>query len=175
MIEIKAVESKKDLNRFIKLPFQLYKHDPYWVAPLIGEQKKYFNPAKNPYYKHSEVQLFLAFKNNKVAGRITAHTNTQHNKFHNDKVGFFGFFESINDQDVANALLDTAREWLQTKGLDTMRGPMNFSTNHECGLLVDGFNSSPFIMMTHNPPYYLELTDKLGDGEEHGSVGLFAS
>lgn len=162
MIKIKAVNSKKDKNEFIKLPFRLYRHDPYWVAPLIGEQKKFFNPDKNPYYQHSEVQLFLALKEGKVVGRISAQSNTQHNKFHNDKVGFFGFFESIDDQNVANALLDAAKDWLQAKGLDTMRGPMNFSTNHECGLLVEGFDSSPFILMTHNPPYYLDLLKNWG-------------
>jgi hypothetical protein len=162
MIEIRKVKTGKDLNSFIKLPFTLYKDDPHWVAPLIFEQKKYFNPAKNPYYEHSEVQLFLAYKGRSVVGRISAHTNTQHNKFHEDKIGFFGFFECIDDQETADALLNTARNWLQDKGLDTMRGPMNFSTNHECGLLVDGFDSSPFIMMTHNPAYYLKLLENWG-------------
>ncbi len=162
MITIKSVKNKQDLVRFIKFPFKLYKDDPYWVAPLIFEQKKYFDPAKNPYYEHSEVQLFLALKEGEIVGRITAHTNTQHNKFHNDKIGFFGFFECTNDQDAADALLSTAQEWLRNKGCDAMRGPMNLSTNHECGLLVEGFESSPFIMMTHNPPYYLKLLENWG-------------
>lgn len=162
MITISKVLTKKDLMRFIKLPFKLYKNDPYWVAPLILDQKIFFNPKKNPYYEHSEVQLFLAWKNKKVVGRISAHTNTQHNKFHEDKVGFFGFFESINDQTVANKLFSAASNWLESKHMDTMRGPMNFSTNHECGLLVDGFDSSPFIMMNHNPPEYQKLYEQAG-------------
>ncbi len=144
------------------LPFKLYKNDPHWVAPLIMDQKNFFDPKKNPYYEHSEVQLFLAVKDDEIAGRISAHTNTQHNKFHEDKIGFFGFFESINDQKVADKLVQAAYDWLQTKGLDTMRGPMNFSTNDECGLLVDGFDSTPFILMTHNHKYYIELLEKAG-------------
>ncbi|KQC03893.1 MAG: hypothetical protein APR54_02210 [Candidatus Cloacimonas sp. SDB] len=171
MIEIKPVRTKKDLIDFIKLPFKIYKNDPHWVAPLISEQKKYFNPGKNPYYDHSEVQLFLALKAGSVAGRISAHTNTQHNKFHNDKIGFFGFFECFDDQEIADKLLNSAYEWLKNRGLDTIRGPMNFSTNHECGLLVEGFNSSPFIMMTHNPAYYLKLLEIWGLKK---SMDLFA-
>ena len=152
--------------RFIKLPFKLYQDDPYWVPPLFMDQKNFFNPNKNPYYEHSEVQLFLAVKDGETAGRISAHTNTQHNKFHEDKIGFFGFFESINEQEVADKLVQAAYDWLQAKGLDTMRGPMNFSTNDECGLLVDGFDSPPFILMTHNHQYYLELLEKTGLSKE---------
>ena len=92
MVAIKPVLNSQDLKRFIMLPFRLYKDDPNWVAPLIGEQKKFFNPARNPYYKHSEVMLFLAVKDGRTVGRISAHTNTQHNKEHNDNIGFFGFF-----------------------------------------------------------------------------------
>jgi len=162
MIKVFPVSTRKELKQFIMLPFKLYKNDPHWVAPLISEQINFFNPQKNPYYEHSEVQLFLAENDGEIVGRISAHTNTQHNKFHNDKVGFFGFFESINNQAVANQLIDAAYAWNKEKGKDTLRGPMNFSTNDECGLLVDGFESSPFIMMTHNKPYYLELLTQAG-------------
>jgi GNAT superfamily N-acetyltransferase len=126
------------------------------------DQKNFFNPQKNPYYEHSEVQLFLAEKDGEIVGRISAQTNTQHNKFHEDNVGFFGFFESINDREVANKLIDAAYDWNKSRGKDTLRGPMNFSTNDECGLLVDGFESSPFILMTHNHRYYLDLLTKAG-------------
>ena len=162
MIKIIPVKTKRELKQFIMLPFKLYKNDPYWVASLITNQKNFFNPKKNPYYEHSEVQLFLAEKDGEIVGRISAQTNTQHNKFHEDKIGFFGFFESINNQEVADKLVQTAYDWIKEKGMDTLRGPMNFSTNDECGLLVDGFESSPFILMTHNPPYYLELLTKTG-------------
>lgn len=160
MIKITKVDKKRDLMRFIKLPFQLYKDDHSWVPPLISEQKKFFDPNQNPYYEHSDVQLFLAWKDGSVVGRISAQTNTQHNKFHNDKIGFFGFFESVDDQEVADALFYAASEWLHKKDMNIMRGPMNFSTNHECGLLVDGFDTSPFILMTHNPPYYQKLYEQ---------------
>jgi len=166
MIKIIPVQTKKELKQFIMLPFKLYKNDPHWVAPLIMDQKNFFDPKKNPYYEHSEVQLFLAEKDGEIVGRISAQTNTQHNKFHEDKVGFFGFFESINDQEVADKLIQAAYDWLQAKGMDTMRGPMNFSTNDECGLLVDGFDSPPFILMTHNHQYYLELLEKAGLSKE---------
>lgn len=166
MIKIIPVQTKKELKQFIMLPFKLYKNDPHWVAPLIMDQKNFFDPKKNPYYEHSEVQLFLAEKDGEIVGRISAQTNTQHNKFHEDKVGFFGFFESINDQEVADKLIQAAYDWLQAKRMNTMRGPMNFSTNDECGLLVDGFDSPPFILMTHNHQYYLELLEKAGLSKE---------
>ncbi len=162
MIEIRTVLGKKDLKAFIMLPFSLYKNDPNWVAPLIKEQWEFFNPKENPYYDHSEVELFIAWENGKAIGRITAHTNTQHNIEHKDKVGFFGFFECTDNQEAANALLNKTLEWNKTKGMDTVRGPMNFSTNEECGLLVDGFNTPPFIMMTHHLPYYQKLLENAG-------------
>ncbi len=161
-MEIIPVKTGRDLIKFIKFPFKLYKNDPYWVAPLLIEQKKFLNPQKNPYFEHSEVQLFLAYKDNKLAGRISAQTNVQHNETHNDKVGFFGFFESINDQEVTDRLIDTAVEWLKTKGCDTIRGPMSFSVNDECALLIGPFDSSPMVMMPYNPHYYKTLLENTG-------------
>jgi hypothetical protein len=157
MIQIRNVLTKNDLKAFIMLPFRLYKHDPNWIAPLISDQKKFFDPKHNGYYDHSEVALFLAVENGKVIGRISAQTNTQHNLEHKDKVGFFGFFECEDNQAAADALLAKALQWNKEHGMDTVRGPMNFSVNEECGLLVDGFNSPPFIMMTHHLPYYEKL------------------
>ncbi|HOD18099.1 MAG TPA: GNAT family N-acetyltransferase [Candidatus Cloacimonadota bacterium] len=162
MVEVRPVLTKKDLKTFIMLPFRLYKHDPNWVAPLIGEQKKFFNPKYNSYYEHSEVALFLAWENGKPIGRISAQTNTQHNLEHKDKVGFFGFFECEDNQAAADALFEAALKWNKERGRDTLRGPMNLSVNDECGLLVKGFDKPPFIMMTYNPPYYEKLI--LGTG-----------
>jgi hypothetical protein len=170
-MKIVPVKTKKDLKKFIKLPFQLYKDDPNWVAPLIIDQKHMFNSQKNPYYQHSEVQPFLALRNNKVVGRITAHTNTQHNKFHEDKVGFFGFFEGENDEKTAKALVDTASQWLKKRGKNVLRGPMNLSTNDECGLLIEGFDTPPYIMMPYNKKYYQDLLVKAGLAK---SMDLFA-
>lgn len=157
MIEVRPVLSKKDLHTFIMLPFRLYKDDPNWVPPLIADQKKFFDPKENGYYDHSEVILYLAWQGSKAIGRISAQTNTQHNIEHKDKVGFFGFFECEDNQEAANALFAKAAEWNKSKGMDTVRGPMNFSVNEECGLLVDGFDTPPFIMMTHHLPYLEKL------------------
>ncbi|MBM4399841.1 MAG: GNAT family N-acetyltransferase [Candidatus Cloacimonetes bacterium] len=162
MVEVRPVISKKDLMMFIMLPFRLYKDDPNWVAPLINDQKKFFTPMENPYYQHSEVMLFLAWENGKAIGRITAQTNTRHNLEHKDKVGFFGFFECEDNQAAADALFAKAVEWNKSRGMDTVRGPMNFSVNDECGLLVEGFNTPPFVMMTHHLPYYERLIVSAG-------------
>ena len=135
MIDVIPVDNKKQLKEFIMLPFELYKNDSNWVPPLISDQKKFFNPKKNPYYQHSEVKLFLAYKDGKQSGRISAHSNTQHNIEHNDNIGFFGFFECIDDQEVADALFEAAYKWNKYRGFISMRGPLNFSVNHDCGLL----------------------------------------
>ena len=156
-VRVFPVKKRRDVKRFVKFPFSLYENDQCWVPPLISDQMKFFNPTKNPYYGHSEVRLFLAERDGRIVGRITAHTNKQHNVFHEDRVGFFGFFECINDQEVAKELFRTASDWLQKRGCDTIRGPLNLSVNDECGLLVDGFETSPFIMMPYNHQYYEEL------------------
>lgn len=160
------VNSNDLLKRFIKFPHHLYKYNRYWVPKLISEEMKFFNPEKNPYYLHSEIQPFIALENGEVIGRITAHTNTQHNKTHNDKVGFFGFFESYNNQMIADNLFHTATEWLRNRGCDTIRGPMNLSTNDECGLLIENFNSVPYIMMPYNYEYYQTLIENFGFKKE---------
>ena len=118
--------------------------------------------AKNPFFEHGEAEDFLATRAGAVVGRIAAVVNTLHNEIHADKVGFFGFFECENDQAVADALFDAAAAWLRTRGFDTMRGPASFSVNDECGLLVDGYDTPPTIMMPHNPPYYVQLVEHAG-------------
>ena len=162
MITIKAVSTKKDLKDFIMLPFKLYKKDPNWIPPLIPDQMKFLTPGHNAFFEHSEAQLYLAYKEGEVVGRISAHTNTQHNKEHKDNIGFFGFFECVNDQEVASSLLHKASDWNKAKGKDGMRGPLNFTINDECGLLVDGFDTPPMIMMTHSLPYYQTLIENYG-------------
>src|SRR4030042_1240052 len=122
-INISTVKSKKDLMRFIKLPWKIYQGDKNWVPPLILDRKKILSKEKNPFFKHAEMEMFLAERDGKLVGRIAAIKNDLHNSFHNDKVGFFGFFECINDQQAANTLLDAAKKWLKEKRLDTMRGP----------------------------------------------------
>jgi len=161
-IKIKKVESKKDLMTFIKFPWIIYKNDPYWVPPLIYDKKKILDKKKNPFFEHADMELFLAEKNGELAGRIAAIKNDLHNQYHNDKVGFFGFFECINDQEVANKLFDAAKEWLKSKGLNAMRGPANPSSNDEYGMLLEGFDDEPRILMPYNPKYYLDLCENYG-------------
>ena len=118
--------------------------------------------AKNPFYKHAAAEFFLARRNDEIVGRIAAIVNDHHNKEHNERAGFFGFFECINDQSVADALFQAAAEWLKARGMATMRGPASPSVNDEYGLLVDGFDRSPVVLMPYNPQYYVELIEKAG-------------
>jgi len=161
-IEIKTLHPTKDIKKFIKFAWIIYKYDPYWVPPLLMDKKKILNKDKNPFFKTAQMEMFMAFKNGEPVGRIAAIKNDTHNKIHNENIGFFGFFESINDQEVANALLDKAKEWLKSKGVNAMRGPANPSSNDEFGMLLEGFEDSPRIMMTYNPKYYLDLMDNYG-------------
>lgn len=159
---IRRVESRGDLARFIALPYRLHRRDRCWIPPFRGEVAKLLDRRRNPFFAHAEAEYFLAERDGEVVGRIAAIHNHLHNSTHHDQVGFFGFFESINDFTVARALLDTASEWVAARGLDTLRGPMSFSVNDECGLLIDGFDTPNTLMMPHNPPYYLPLLETAG-------------
>ncbi|MFQ5630400.1 MAG: N-acetyltransferase [bacterium] len=158
-VEIKTVASKSDLKKFIKLPWKIYRGDKNWAPPLIMDMKKLLNREKNPFFQHSEAEYFLAFKNGELVGRIAAILNNRHNEFHEEKTGFFGFFESIEDQEVAAALLNKAETWVRGKKQGRIRGPMNFSTNDTCGMLIENFDEPPLIMMTYNPAYYNRFFD----------------
>lgn len=164
MIEIVKVDphSKKQLTQFIDFPHDLYADDPNYVPMLYMEQEALLNPKKSPFFKHSTAEYFLALKDGKIAGRIAAILNRNHLEFTGKKEGFFGFFDVINDQSVANLLLDTANEWLRRQGIEKVIGPTNFSTNETCGLLVENFEEPPFIMMTYNAPYYIDLLEQSG-------------
>lgn len=159
---IKSVKTKKELNQFIKFPWKIYSGNPHWVPPLIYDKKNQFNKKKNPFFLHAEMELFLAYRGSEIVGRIAAIKNDRHNEFHNDKIGFFGFFECVDDQSVADKLFDTAKEWLKSKGLTSMRGPANPSSNEEYGMLLEGFEDSPRILMPYNPEYYLTLCENYG-------------
>jgi hypothetical protein len=161
-IEIKTVRTRGEQNQFIKFPWQIYQGDPYWVPPLIVDMKNMMNRTKCPFFEHSEADFFLAVRNGKPVGRIAAILNNRHNEFHNENIGFFGFFESVNDPEVAHALFDEATDWCRKKGLNAMRGPTNYSQNETCGLLIDGFDSTPVVLMTYNPPYYSDLVENYG-------------
>jgi hypothetical protein len=161
-VKIRKVDNKKDLMKFIKFPWEIYKNDDHWVPPIIMDRKKLLDKNKNPFFKHAEAEYFLAQKNGKLVGRIAAIKNDMHLKYHNDNTGFFGFFECINDQEVANALFDTAKEWISKKGLGNMRGPANPSSNDEWGMLIEGMDDSPRLLMTYNPMYYNYLCENYG-------------
>ncbi|MGB8657164.1 MAG: hypothetical protein WCE90_05200 [Candidatus Zixiibacteriota bacterium] len=161
-LSIKQVETKRDFIGFIKFPWQLYKDDPNWVPPLLVERKEFLDQRKNPFFKHSEVVFYLAKRNGQTVGRIAGILNHNHIKFHEEKAGFFGLFECVKDYEVAKALLDSVRGWLKSKGMEIMRGPANFSSNDEWGFLLEGFDSPPVIMMSYNPPYYLDFVEKFG-------------
>jgi hypothetical protein len=162
-VQITPVRSRRDLSRFIDVPWHLFDRQrfPAWVPPLRISVKDVLD-EKNPFYRNADRELFLATRNGKPVGRIAAIENRAHNRFHEDRVGFFGFFECIDDQEVADALFAAAETWLRSRGLATMRGPMNPSTNHECGMLVEGFDVHPVFMTNWNPAYYLPLVDRAG-------------
>jgi GNAT superfamily N-acetyltransferase len=159
---IRPVRTKADEKKFLNFPYTFYKADPYWVAPLRLERKKLIDRTHNPFYQHAQLALYLAEREGQVIGRIGAIVNAHHNQTHQDKVGFFGFFECVQDQAVANALFDAAQQFLQSHGMEAMRGPANPSVNDEYGVLVDGFQASPVVLMPYNPPYYSELMERYG-------------
>ncbi|MEO8089132.1 MAG: GNAT family N-acetyltransferase [Gemmatimonadales bacterium] len=159
---VRAARDRRDLKRFIDLPYRLHARDPVWVPPLRRDVELLLSRDRNPFFEHAEAEYFLAELEGEVVGRIAAISNRLHNETHGDRVGFFGFFESIDDQAVADALLAAAADWCRQHGHDVLRGPASFSVNDECGLLVDGFESPPTLMMPHNPRYYIPLLERAG-------------
>lgn len=162
MVELKRVESRADWAAFIEFPWSIYAGDPNWVPPLRIAVRDLLDVDKNPFFKHAYMHPLLAYRNGQVVGRVVGVVDDNHNRFHKEQTAFFGFFEAIDDQEVANKLLDAVAEWARSRGMKTLRGPMNPSTNHECGLLVEGFDQSPSVMMTYNPPYYTKLLETWG-------------
>jgi GNAT superfamily N-acetyltransferase len=161
-LEIKTVENAKDLKLFIKCQSKFYRNDPCFVPPIFSERKKLLDTEKNPFFQHSQMRLFLAIRNGEPVGRIAALTNENHNKTHNDRTGFFGFFECENEQETANRLFEAAEIWLASMNKNKIIGPENPSMNDEIGLLIDGFETPPMLLMTHNPRYYIELIENAG-------------
>lgn len=161
-IEPMAMQGASDKRAFLQFPESLYRQFPHWVCPLRIERRDFFDPKKNPFFDNAEVQLFLARREGKIVGRVSTHIYHPHNRTHNEKTGFFGFFECENDYEIARALWDAARDWLKSRGMERMRGPANFTTNHETGFLVEGFDSPPVVMMTYTMPYYLEFAERYG-------------
>jgi hypothetical protein len=161
-IIVKKVSNAAELNRFIMYPWKVYKNDPVWVAPIIDDYKKVFDPKKSPFFLHGKMEYFIAEKNGEIVGRIAAINNSLHNKTWNDSVGFFGFYESINDAEVTIALLDAAQAQLKEWGFNQMRGPASPSSNEDYGVLIDNFTDQHVLLSTYNAPYYYELYQKAG-------------
>lgn len=164
MIEIVKLDksNKKQLTQFIDFPHDLYANDPLYVPMIFMEQEALLNPKKSPFFKHSTADYFLAKKDGQIVGRIAAIRNNNHIAFTGKQEGFFGFFDVVNDYEVAKKLLDTAAEWLRTEGLTTVIGPANFSTNETVGLLVENFDEPSFIMNTYNSAYYADILTQYG-------------
>lgn len=152
-----------DMARFIRFPWKIYRDDPNWVPPLISEQRAFLDRRKNPFFEHAEAKFLLVSDSaGRIRGRIAAIVNHRHVEEHGEKAGFFGLFECENDRDAAAALFGAAAEFLKSRGMTVMRGPENMSVNDDIGLLVEGFDSPPAIMMPFNRPYYPELIESCG-------------
>ena len=141
------------------LPWAIHARHPLWVPPLRSQDKALLTPGKHPFWNAARRELFLAMRGNEITGRIAAIVDDNHNAYARERCGVFGFFECRNDRPAAHALFGAARDWLAGQGMDFMRGPINPSTNYTCGMLVDGFDCPPAIMMPWNPPYYAELAE----------------
>ncbi|NPC53372.1 N-acetyltransferase [Corallococcus exiguus] len=161
-VQVTPVRGAADRTAFIRLPYSLYRDDPNWVPPLEMERRDFLDPKKNPFFDYAEVELFLARRGQDVVGRVAAIKNPRHMEFHGTKEGFFGLFECVNDAGVARGLLDAASAWLKARGIDTVLGPANFSSNQDWGLLVEGYESPPALMMPYNPAYYAGLLETCG-------------
>jgi GNAT superfamily N-acetyltransferase len=164
-VSIRAVRTRREIRRFVDVPWRLgFRKHVGWVPPLRIAVQDSLDTRRNPFYRYADLALWTAHRNNRVVGRIAAIENRAHNRTHGDKIGFFGFFECVDDQETAEALFATASRWLSQRGLDRMRGPVNPSMNHECGLLVESFDDPPKVMTPWNPPYYASLLESYGFG-----------
>ena len=161
-IEVSEVTSRRERDDFIKFQWQIYANDPAWVPPLIIERKAFLDRKRHPFYRHGQAALFIALKNGKIVGRIMASDDPNYNSLHKTNVGCFGLFESFDDGNVAAALFDAAASWLRKKGRNEIMGPIDYSTNYVCALLIDGFEFPPTVLTAHNPPYYRQLIEGCG-------------
>lgn len=162
--EIVVVEatSKEDVDAFVEFPYAHYRGDPNFVPPLRYDVRLRLDRRRHPYFRFAEAALFLARRRGAVVGRVAATVNRRHNEYHAERTAFFGFFECVREFEAARALFDRAAEWARERRMETLRGPASFSTNDECGLLVEGFDGPPVVMMPYNPPWYADLVEGCG-------------
>src|SRR5712691_929145 len=161
-ISVVEARSRSERDEFIKFPWRIYKNDRAWVPPLIIERRSFLDRNNHPFYQHGDAALFLAKRDDQFVGRIMASDDPNYNALHNSNVGCFGLFESIDDVDVARALFDSAADWVRRRGRTEIIGPIDYSTNYVCGLLIDGFEHPPTLLTSHNPPYYAGLIEGCG-------------
>ncbi len=164
-LEIKPVHTKGELDAFIKLPFRLYADEPRWVPPLLFERRRFLDRRRNPFFEHARAEYFLALRDGRPVGRITAQVDDNFQAFQGNAWGFFGFFECEDDQEAATALVDTARGWLAGQECDHVIGPCDFTTNDPCGVLIEGFERMPLILQPWTHRYYPALLEGAGLGK----------
>lgn len=161
MLDIRPIGDRKDFREFFQFPWRHYADDPNWAPNLLSMRRQLLDKSKHPAWAYMDGEYFAAWRDGAMVGTIAAFVNHEHNRFHDENIGFFGLFETIDDGEVAGGLLDAASEWVAARGVDAIRGPASFTTNEECGLLVDNF-SPPVIMMPYNPPWYPSLVEGAG-------------
>jgi GNAT superfamily N-acetyltransferase len=161
-IEIRRVRTPRDRAAFVKMAWPIYRDDPHWVPPLIGDMTTFLDPKKGVFFEHGEAELFLAYRGDRPVGRISAHTNRRHDEYFGAGKGFVGFFECENDLEASGALFAAAANWLREKGRTSAEGPMSFGVYDELGVLVQGFDTDPYVLTSHNPPYYQRLFEQAG-------------
>jgi GNAT superfamily N-acetyltransferase len=161
-VEVSPVRTGPDLDQFISLPWRIYADDRAWVPPLRREVRAFLDRERHPFYRHGDAQAFVARRGDVVVGRVLASDDPHYNARHATNAGMFGLFEAVDDPAVAGALLEAAARWLRARGRTSLLGPIEYSTNYSCGLLVDGFETPPRLLMNHNPPYYRRLLEGHG-------------
>jgi GNAT superfamily N-acetyltransferase len=164
-LEIRPVANRRDLKTFIRLPWSIYRNEPNWVPPLLRDERRRLDPGTNPFFEHAEVQLFLALRDGAPVGRISAQVDRNFNEFQGNDWGLFGFFECAEDPEAAGALFDAAADWLAERGRDRMVGPMDFTTNDTCGVLIEGPDRPPVILTPYTREYYPGLYEGAGLGK----------
>ncbi len=171
-LTIVPVKTRSDTTDFIELPWQIYKYDPLWAPPLKSHLRRLLDPSKHPFWKFSERELYLARRGSETVGRIAGIVDGNYNQYHNEKMGVWGFFECQDDPEAATGLFQAVESWVREKGMTFLRGPLNPSMNYECGMLIDGFGQAPTIMMTYNPPYYIDLIEAEGYKKEKDLISI---
>ncbi len=165
-LSVRKAESKADLTTFVTFPWTVYRGNPYWVPPLVSMQRHRVDKQKNASWEYMDGDFFIAWRGDQPVGTIAAFINHHHNEYWSEHIGFFGMFEVLDDPEAAAALLETASEYVQSRGYDALRGPASYSTNAECGVLVDGFDDPPVLMYPYNLPYYQRLIEGVSGFEK---------